>query len=87
MILTTMTKTAVGWLVTLVHAVGQRVRRICFRIRFGRWRGWLFVVGWLIGRPVDWSVDWPADWCIMAFGEVVIVGRLRTNKLEQAINK
>ena len=46
---------------------------------FGRWRGRLFVVGWLIvdwsiGRLVNWLVDWlvdlPANWCIVAFGEV-----------------
>ena len=82
-----MTKTTVGWLVTWVHVVSQPVRRICFRIRFGSWCGQLFVVGWLIGQPVNWSVDWPADWCIMAFGEVVIVGRLRTNERERAISK
>jgi hypothetical protein len=39
--------------------------------------GWLVVwlVGWLVDWLVDCPVDWPADWFIMAFGEVVIVGR------------
>ena len=44
-ILTKMTKTTVGWLVTWVHVVSQPVRRICFWIRFGCWRGWSFFVG------------------------------------------
>ena len=39
------------------------------RIRFGR----SALVGHFL--PVGKLVDWPADWCIVAFGEVAIVGR------------
>ena len=36
--------------------------------------GYLFLVGQSVDWSVDRSVDWLADWCIVAFGEVVIVG-------------
>ena len=41
----------------------------------GRLFGYLLAVGRSVDWLVNWSVDWLANRCIVAFGEVVVVGR------------